>query len=48
LENRAPNGAIYLGLTQAKKAEQVVQADGSEVAIDDHFSDPANCFNCDG
>jgi hypothetical protein len=48
LENRAPNGAIYLGLTQAKKAENVVYGDCSEVAVDDHFPDPADSFYCDG
>jgi len=48
LENRAPSGAIYLGLAQAKKAKHVVQGHCSEVAIDDHFSDPTNCLDCHG
>jgi hypothetical protein len=26
----------------------VVKPDGAEIAIDDHFSDPTNCFDCDG
>jgi hypothetical protein len=48
LENRAPSGAIYLGLTQAKKAEHVVQGDRPDIAVDDHFPNPANSLYRDG